>query len=405
MYRKAYDVVVCGGGVAGVAAALAAARRGQRTALLEKTVYPGGLATTGLIYIYLPLCDGNGTQVTFGLAEELLLASIKYGPGAVPAAWQSESNAPENKRYRLAFSPASFVLAMDELLTTAGVDVWFDTLVCATRVEDGRLTAVEVENKSGRGTIAGKCFVDATGDADIAHQAGTVCPTSDNHLACWVLDYHQDAHSGLGPTVEHVAMHADGGWGDPKRGFDGIDGAKVSRFVLHARAKYRERLCRAYADGKHDRSTLFPLHLPGMAQFRTTRHIDACYTLMAGQEWTHFDDAIGMAADWRKAGYVWEIPYRTLLPRGVGNLLAAGRCTAAEGDAWEITRVIPTAALTGEAAGTAATMAAMRGLSPAALPVADLQAELRRAGNKIHFEEVGLRPAAHRPPPCPRGSP
>jgi hypothetical protein len=81
MFRKSYDVVVCGGGVAGVAAALAAARRGQRTALLEKTVYPGGLATAGLIYIYLPLCDGNGTQVTFGVAEELLLASIKYGPG------------------------------------------------------------------------------------------------------------------------------------------------------------------------------------------------------------------------------------------------------------------------------------------------------------------------------------
>ena len=62
MFQSRYDLVVAGGGVAGVAAALAGARRGLRTALVEKTVWFGGLATTGLIYIYLPLCDGNGTQ-------------------------------------------------------------------------------------------------------------------------------------------------------------------------------------------------------------------------------------------------------------------------------------------------------------------------------------------------------
>ncbi len=392
MFHKTYDVVVCGGGVAGVAAALAAARRGQRTALVEKTIWAGGLATTGLVYIYLPLCDGNGTQVTSGLSEELLLASLKYGPGDVPANWKTGRNAEETKRYRVAFSPSSFVLAMDELMTGAGVDIWYDTLVCAAQVEDGRVTAVEVENKSGRGSLAAKCFVDATGDADIAHQAGCACPVGDNRLACWVVEYDKGNPSCFGESVEHIGISADGGWDDPTRGFDGIDGAKVSRFVLRGREKYRERLKREYAAGTRGRATLFPLMLPGMAQFRTTRHIDAPYTLKAEQDWTSFDDSIGMAADWRKAGFVWEIPYRTLLSRGVRNLVAAGRCTAAEGDAWEITRVIPTAALTGEAAGTAAALAAKRGVSPDELPVKDLQDELRRAGNKIHFEEVGLAP-------------
>ncbi len=391
-FRKAYDVVVCGGGVAGVAAALAAARRGQRTALLEKTVYPGGLATAGLIYIYLPLCDGNGTQVTFGLAEELLLASITYGPGEVPPGWRNERTAEEVRRYRLAFSPASFVLAMDALLTDAGVDVWFDTLVCGARVEEGRLTAVEVENKSGRGAIAGTCFVDATGDADVAHRAGCACPVGDNYLACWTLEYCRGGTSCLGAGVDHVAVHADGGWDDPQRGFDGIDGARVSRLVQLGREKYRRRLLREYASGKHSRSTLFPLHLPAMAQFRTTRRIDAPYTLTAGQAWTHVEDAVGMVADWRKAGSVWEIPYRTLLPLGVDNLLAAGRCIASEGDAWEVTRVIPAAALTGEAAGAAAALSARRGVAPSKLPVSEVQDALRRAGHKVHFEEAGLRP-------------
>ena len=145
MFEKLYDVAVCGGGIAGAAAALAAARRGQKTALIEKTIFTGGLATTGLIYIYLPLCDGNGTQVTSGITEELLLASLKYGPGNVPE-WRKGQNTEEAKRYRVTFSPASFIISLDELLTMAGVDIWFDTLICAANVQDGRLAAVEVEN-------------------------------------------------------------------------------------------------------------------------------------------------------------------------------------------------------------------------------------------------------------------
>lgn len=389
MFEKSYDVAVCGGGIAGAAAALAAARRGQKTALIEKTIFTGGLATTGLIYIYLPLCDGNGTQVTSGITEELLLASLKYGPGNVPE-WRKEHNAEEAKRYRVTFSPASFIISLDELLTRAGVDIWFDTLICAANVQDGRLAAVEVENKSGRGRIAAKCFVDATGDADIAHQAGLVCPAAQNALACWVMEYAHGAHWRLDDSIEHISIHASGSSWDNKRGPSGIDGAEVSSFILDGRTKYRERLEKEYETGKKDRTNLFPLTLPAMAQFRTTRHIPAQYKLKDGQDWTHFDDSIGMASDWRKSGFVWEIPYRTMLPAGLKNLVAAGRCTAAEEDAWEVTRVIPTAALTGEAAGTAAALAVASGVSPDDIPVAKLQEALRKAGNKIHFDEVGL---------------
>jgi hypothetical protein len=128
-----------------------------------------------------------------------------------------------------------------------------------------------------------------------------------------------------------------------------------------------------------------------MAQFRTTRHIPAHYRLRDGEDWKHFDDSIGMAADWRKSGFVWEIPWRSMIPVGLKNLVAAGRCTAAEEDAWEVTRVIPTAALTGEAAGTAAALAANEGVSPDDLPVARIQEAMRKAGNPIHLDEVGLR--------------
>jgi len=391
LFRKDYDIVVCGGGVAGVAAALAAARQGQKTALIEKTVYPGGLATTGMVFIYLPLCDGNGTQVTSGIAEELLLASMKYGPGRIPN-WQRGQNAAEAERYRIIFSPASFMLGMDELLTDAGVDVWFDTLVCATRVESGRLTGIEVENKSGRGLISGKCFVDATGDADLAHFSGLSCGMSRNALACWTLEHGSADGNGCNmPDADPSVYMRIVGTNIDAPAFDaGIDGSKVSRFILDGRRRYREILQRKYAEGQR-RQDLYPVMLPAMAEFRMTRAIPGHYVLTDNEDWTSFEDSIGLAADWRKSGYVWEIPYRTLLPRGLQNLVAAGRCIGAQKDAWEVTRVIPVAAMTGEAAGVAAALAASAGCSPEELDVALVQQALRKNGNKMHFDEVGLQ--------------
>ncbi|MDF1516077.1 MAG: FAD-dependent oxidoreductase, partial [Anaerolineae bacterium] len=84
MFTKEYDVIVAGAGVAGAAAALECARNGLKTALIEKTVMVGGLATSGLVNIYLPLCDGLGHQVLYGIAEEFLHLSIQYGPGVIP---------------------------------------------------------------------------------------------------------------------------------------------------------------------------------------------------------------------------------------------------------------------------------------------------------------------------------
>ena len=83
-FQKKYDIAVAGAGVAGIAAALAAARRGHKVVLLEKQMLIGGLATSGLIYIYLPLCDGQGTQVTFGISEEMLRAGVEFSPFDFP---------------------------------------------------------------------------------------------------------------------------------------------------------------------------------------------------------------------------------------------------------------------------------------------------------------------------------
>ena len=108
-YKTRYDVVVSGAGVAGVAAALAAARRGHKTALIEKQTLIGGLATSGLIFIYLPLCDGCGKQVTFGISEELLWRSIDFSPFDPPEQWGGAKGGKSYNRTRFEtfFSPIS----------------------------------------------------------------------------------------------------------------------------------------------------------------------------------------------------------------------------------------------------------------------------------------------------------
>ena len=383
-FEKDFDILIAGGGVAGVAAALAAARAEARVALIEKTVFTGGLATTGNILMYLPLSDSRGRQVTFGLAEELLHASLKYGPGEIPSNWCDPET---SSRYGTRFSPASLVLALDELLLKAGVEIWFDTLICASIVKGNFLTGIEVENKSGRGLLTARCFVDATGDADVAFRAGAPCAEQDNYLSIWALGAslaaaEKAAQTDDGTPLLHrvILGGSDIGGGHPEgmKKFRGTHGREVSEFVVESR-----RLLRNYYQEKQEelgtdgRKKAFPLTLPAMADFRTTRRIEGYSRLDDGQMSTHFDDCVGLVADWRGGRDVWEVPFGALVPRKIKGLLTAGRCIAAAGQAWEVMRVIQAAAMTGEVCGIAATLALRLDTTPDALEIEDLQRALK----------------------------
>ena len=125
--------------------------------------------------------------------------------------------------------------------------------------------------------------------------------------------------------------------------------------------------------------------LPAMAQFRTTRRISGIYEINDTDVNRDFDDSIGCAGDWRKAGPVYQIPYRSLINPGFENIIAAGRIIASSGDAWEVTRVIPAAALTGQAAGTAAALAIKEKCGFSDMPVNLLQKVLEDNGVIIHI--------------------
>ena len=189
---KNCDVLVCGGGFGGISAALSAARQGKKVILTEKLFMLGGLGTAGIVTIYLPLCDGLGRQVSFGIVEELFRLSISMGAEAkYPENWLDQSD-PEkrtekDKRFEVQYNPHLFAILAEQLLIKEGVEILYGTYAVSTAVEKDKISAVICENKSGRFGISAKSVVDATGDADIAHFSGA--PTEKfgqgNVLAAW----------------------------------------------------------------------------------------------------------------------------------------------------------------------------------------------------------------------------
>ncbi len=376
MKNRQYDVAVCGGGIAGVAAAIASARRGMKTLLIEKQCLLGGLATSGLIYIYLPLCDGCGRQVTFGLAEELLRRCTDYGPFELPVRWGGNADGisgADEERFQCCFSPAGYVLTLDRMLSEAGVELWLDTALFDVHTEKNCVKSITVFNTSGLTEISAGCFVDATGGAYLTGMAGGELFYGENYVTPWVLEMAEDSrnyHFTDSLHVKAIGFPVGRSTVPPVRG-----GREITDFIRNSWEVIRRRYDGLSAPEKKRN---YPVHLPAMPQLRKIARINARTLLANGDAGKHFADSIGTVGDWRRAAPVWETPYGTLVPKDVGNVLAAGRCIGTDGDAWEVFRVIPAAAMTGEAAGTAASLCVEKGIMPENVKISDLQNALTK---------------------------
>lgn len=352
------DVFVAGGGIAGVSAALAAARNGAKVILAEKQCIIGGLATAGLVTIYLPLCDGMGRQVSFGQAEELLKLSVRHGAEKkYPEAWLDGGTFEEKKkqRYEVQFNASLFAIEMERLLIDTGVKILYDTQICSTVVNDNKITAIITENKSGRCAYSVKSVVDASGDADICKFAGEATKkfAPGNVLAAWSyglknreLELKMLGYAEI-PDEDKVGN-------EPKplisRRFSGIDGEEISEMLQNA---HNQILIDFISERKEDKNYV-PVTIPTMPQLRMTRRIDGVYSIDTKDEHKEFSDSIGLVSNWKKCGPVYEIPFGTLHGNHIKNLICAGRCISATDSMWDVTRVIPVCAVTGQAAGTAA---------------------------------------------------
>lgn len=390
-----YDVVVAGGGLAGAAAALSAARLGKKTLLLEKSTILGGLATIGLINFWVPLCNGRGKQVIRGLAEEFLRLSIRYGFDTLPPEWRDgEPKDPTDVRYVTRFSIGLFALALVKLLTDEGVTILYDALVSTPVMAGSHCQGLIIDSKSGRLFYGAKVVVDATGDADVLLRAGVPTVDGGNYFTMiaegidlkhcqTALDKGNIGYAYTHPTGGPSSLYGQGHpEGMPK--FMGASLEMVNDYLQKNQLLLFEKI---KDDPRMERDVHY---LPGMAQLRTTRHIHGDATLSMADLYRHQNTSIGAICDFDYRDRLFEVPFGALVRTGFDNLITCGRSASAEGWAWDVLRVIPPAVLTGQAAGIAAAQAVESGIPIYALPIQPLQQAIADAGVLLHFDDAWI---------------
>ena len=385
---KQYDVAVCGGGFAGISAALAAAREGKKVVLFEKEYILGGLGTSGLVTIYLPLCDGLGHQVSFGIAEELLKLSITYGAeDRYPENWLDNigTRTEKDKRYAVQYNAQLFAILAEKLLVENNIDIMYGSYVVDVETENSKIKNLFVQNKSGKTAYSVRSVVDATGDCDIAEFAKIPTETfkQGNVLAAWYYftdknGYHLQAVGACDvPESERTGNESK-----PlvNNRFSGLDGGELSKMVCLSHEKTLEH----WLKKRESNPSAVISTIATIPQIRMTRKIVGEYELAHTEMHTYFEDSIGMVSNWKKRGPVYEVPFRTLYNKEMKNLIVAGRCTSVNETLWDVMRVIPCCAVTGQAAGTAAAMTD----DFSALDVSKLQEKLINNGVIIHEKDI-----------------
>ena len=364
-----YDVIVAGGGIAGIAAALAAARAGAETLLLEKEYALGGLATLGLIIVYLPIDDGLGEKMSASISEELAKCALSLGPGKVPDVWADETaTAGQRKgtRYEVRYNAASMMIAAERLLQEAGVHLLYDVRLTGAETQGDKVSSVFIETKRGRMALTARAFIDCTGDADLCWFAGETTVDDDtNRRTGWYYSFDGSKlqlHMQSDPIYDAIP--------EGSRLYSGTDPEQISQHLQDMRRIIFTHVEGLRAQGDPD---AYPLLIPTYHGLRMTRRLETgTHFSEDDHDFAWFRDSIGMIGNWKHPGHRYSIPYRAIKAEHLCNLYAAGRCCCADKSGWDLTRVIPSCAVTGEAAGLAAAWQAMHGEAPSFARVQNL---------------------------------
>jgi hypothetical protein len=423
-----FDVVVVGGGPAGLMAAAAAARSGRSTILLERYGFLGGAGTAGGLSTFCGLhakVYGEHRRVIHGLAGELLDRLDKLDGLAEPHLTINDGITAQ------AFDISSYKIAADELVVGSGARILFHALaVGAVMADEDTIDAVLIESKSGRAAVRGRMFVDASGDGDLAAWAGVRYEKSAPLLypsLMFRINGVDAKAAGEAPwrTVERLMTEAEqaGTHRFPRKkpivrpqrnplewranvtqlsNPDGsaVDGTDVDQ-LTHGELTGRQQVLDAF--------TFIRDHTPGFHQsyivdlapqigIRETRRIVGHYQLTEDDvlDCADFPDTIGVNGwpiEAHVAGTVefrWprgenprgfnQLPFRMLVPERVDNLYVIGRCASMTHGGQSSARVTGPCFAMGEAAGTAADLALSTGVAGGAIDVAELQRRLELGG-------------------------
>jgi hypothetical protein len=436
----ATEVMVVGGGPAGIAAAIASARTGARTLLVERYGFLGGNLTAGLVGPCMTSYSLDGrTQLIKGIFEEMVLRMERIGgaihPSKVPAGSPYAGFIVYGHDKVTPFDPEAAKMVAMEMCLEAGVELLLHTFVVDTTVEAGSATGVIAASKSGLQALRATVIVDCSADADVAARAGVpfqlgrtedgltqpmtlffrVGNVDDARVEAYVRA-HPDDYRPFASLVQQARERGE--FPVPRKGVGlyrtlepgvwRINTTRVQRRIGTEAAD----LTRAEIEGRRQVKALmqfFRTSLPGFERaelldtatqigVRETRRIQGEYTLTLEDlsQGREFDDVIvlagypvdihsptgdggGATGEWTTAN-IYQIPYRSLVPVRIDQLLVAGRSLSATHEAQAAVRVMPPAFAMGQAAGTAAAIAVARGVAPRRIAVRELQATLLRAG-------------------------
>ena len=423
--NDSWDVIVIGGGPAGCTAAIAAAREGSRTLLVEGTGCLGGMGTLGMVPAWTPFSDQQ-KMIYRGLAEKIFTASTS-----------GLSHVPKGRLDWVPINPERLKLIYDREVTGAGVQILFHTHLAHVVVDAGRVDAVLLANKGGLSAYRAKVYVDATGDADLCAWAGaefhkgnteaklmpaTLCfelANVDDYAYAHGVDLHgsnadspiyQIRASGRYPLIPDthlcsclvgpgvVGFNAGHVWLDGTNPQEVSDGMVLGRQMAESyRAALAEYHPAAFANS-------FVVNTASLMGVRETRRVVGDYELsledyrqrrdfpdeiarncyyidvhFAAQTLKQLEDHEKHVAMRYGPGESHGIPYRSLTPKTLKNVLVAGRTISCEQAVQGSVRVMPTCLATGEAAGLAAALSVANG-DVHAVNTAVLRQRLRQYG-------------------------
>ena len=425
-----YDVVVLGGGPAGIAAAVSAARAGRTTVLVELHGFLGGMGTAAGVTNFCGLhanIHGEIRQVVHGVAADLLGRIDRLGGLNDPHSIFG------GKIYAQAYDTAAYKMAADDLLVSSGAQLLFHAQAAGVVMgSDNTIDAVLVETKSGRGAITGRVFIDCSGDGDLAMWAGAPYEKGDAHggllypSTMFRLNGVDPQRAGevmlqIPDMMEEEDVLAEftfarkGAIVRPQKhptewranvtqlqnpdgsAVDGTDVHQMTYGEIEGRRQVAEyvRFLQTRVPGFENSYIVDTAPQLGI---RETRRFTGGYTLTGDDvlDCVDFDDTIGVNGwplEMHVAGdvrWIWpdiptargfnQLPYRMIVPQNVNNLLTAGRCASMTHEGHSAARVTGACFVMGQAAGTAADLALKSDVACRDIDVIDLQQRLEADG-------------------------
>jgi hypothetical protein len=390
------DVVVVGAGPAGLSAAISAARNGCSVTLIERYHHLGGMASGGMVLVLDDMVNNGNEVVTTGVVSEFVDRMAAQDGAVFPPPedcqrnwdmWKKwsrwgcinfhETGMPQSILHAVAFDPDAWKRVSLDLVREAGVNLRLHSWFSEAIVEDNRVTGVICQTKVGRQAIMADMVIDATGDLDLASSAGAEF-TLGQYIVTTVfrlVDVDTDAaeayeyanpeeYKALDRRARRVIGGAWGMWWlkTPLPGIvwcncphmPGYDGLSPEGMVA-AEYEGRERMMKMLAFARENIPGFENAKMLGAAEqlgIRQTRLLKGEYIVTKKDVTSrrHFEDSVCRGRD-------YYTPYRALLPRGIDNLIVAGRHYSVESDAQKMSREIPPCMAQGEAAGVAVALA------------------------------------------------